>query len=160
MSANVVVPSDITILEAKHSVGRRRLGIMEWFGLMWTPPMFHIHYSKMDRGDMRAVLTKKFDPEDNSEVVKILRARQESVSKQVVSKCFMWDTAFAMGGISYWSFRRYNYQARLLSVPFMFYFGTFVGRAIGDIVTGRNAEFARNRFLGSLPAKVYYAGDA
>eukprot|EP00420_Gonyaulax_spinifera_P038102 CAMPEP_0197886032 /NCGR_PEP_ID=MMETSP1439-20131203/15815_1 /TAXON_ID=66791 /ORGANISM="Gonyaulax spinifera, Strain CCMP409" /LENGTH=53 /DNA_ID=CAMNT_0043505795 /DNA_START=67 /DNA_END=225 /DNA_ORIENTATION=+ len=53
MSANVVVPSDITVLEAKASIGRRRLGLLEWSGINLTAPMLHIHYSKMDRGDMR-----------------------------------------------------------------------------------------------------------
>uniref|UniRef100_A0A7S1MR15 Transmembrane protein n=1 Tax=Alexandrium catenella TaxID=2925 RepID=A0A7S1MR15_ALECA len=122
-----------------------------------TAPMLHIHYSKLDRGDMRAVLTKKYDAEDNSPVAQILRRRQESVHKRVVSQNFMWAGGFAMGGLSYWSFRRYNYQARLLAAPFLFYFGTFVGRMVGDVVTGRNGEFERDRFLGSLPGKVYYA---
>mmetsp|Transcript_30322 Transcript_30322/g.94131 ORF Transcript_30322/g.94131 Transcript_30322/m.94131 type:complete len:162 (-) Transcript_30322:117-602(-) len=158
MAANLVVPSDISILESKMAIGRRRLGMFEWTGLLMTAPMFHIHYSKMDRGDMRAVLTKKFDVEDNSPVAQIVRRRQESVHKRVVSQNFLWAGGLTMAGLSYWSFRRYNYQARLLTAPFLFYFGTFVGRAVGDIVTGRNAEFDRDRFLGSLPAKVYYSG--
>ena len=54
------------------------------------------------------------------------------------------------------SFRRYNYQARLVALPFIFYGGTFVGRMVGDMVTERNAEFGRDRYLGELPAKVYY----
>mmetsp|Transcript_37495 Transcript_37495/g.104203 ORF Transcript_37495/g.104203 Transcript_37495/m.104203 type:complete len:164 (-) Transcript_37495:101-592(-) len=157
MAANLVVPSDITILENKKMIGKRKLGLFEWTGLLMTAPMIHIHYSKMDRGDMRAVLTKKFDPEDNSPVGQIVRRRQQSVHKHVLSQNFMWGGGVGMAGMVYWSFRRYNYQSRLIATPFMFYIGTFVGRAIGDVVTGRNAEFARDRFLGSLPAKVYYA---
>lgn len=33
--------------------------------------------------------------------------------KEVVSTIFMWDTAFLMSGLTWWSFRRYNYQSRL-----------------------------------------------
>lgn len=151
----IVVPSDISILEEKYNTGVRRLGILERFGLMGFAPMFHLRYSKMDKHDMRAVLSKKYNPDDTSPVVDVLRTRQESVRKQVVSKVFMWDTAALMTGLTWWSFRRYNYQSRLLALPFVFYGGTFVGRAVGDIVTGRNAEFVRDRFLGLLPAKVY-----
>eukprot|EP00420_Gonyaulax_spinifera_P037813 CAMPEP_0197870322 /NCGR_PEP_ID=MMETSP1439-20131203/1077_1 /TAXON_ID=66791 /ORGANISM="Gonyaulax spinifera, Strain CCMP409" /LENGTH=49 /DNA_ID= /DNA_START= /DNA_END= /DNA_ORIENTATION= len=49
MSASIVVPSDVTVLEAKTSIGRRRLGLFEWTGITLTAPMLHIHYSKMDR---------------------------------------------------------------------------------------------------------------
>merc|ERR1711933_535027 len=104
-------------------------------------------------GDMGAVLSRKYDPEDNSAVVDILKRRQESVRKQAVSRCLAWDTAFGMTFLTYWSFRRYNYQARLVGVPFVLYGGHMVGRLVGDIVTGRNAEFGRDRFLGELPAK-------
>merc|ERR1712183_672863 len=106
---------------------------------------------------MRAVLSKKFDPEDKSEVVSILRKRQEAVSKRVVGQNFLWAGGWTFAGLTWWSFRRYNYQSRLIALPFLFYGGTFFGRFIGDIVTGRNAEFTRDRFLGELPARVYFA---
>merc|ERR1711920_132632 len=154
---SLVVPSDITILEEKKSIGTRGLGLLEWTGLLFTSPMFHINYSKLDRGDMRAFLQRKYDDEDTSSAGSVVKARQEAVRKQVVSKNFMWGGGFACAGLSYWSFRRYNYQSRLLATPFLFYLGTFAGRAVGDIVTGRNAEFGRDRFLGSLPGKVYLA---
>mmetsp|Transcript_9311 Transcript_9311/g.21386 ORF Transcript_9311/g.21386 Transcript_9311/m.21386 type:complete len:163 (+) Transcript_9311:86-574(+) len=155
--AAIVVPSDITLLESKMAIGKRRLGIFEKFGLMGMAPVFHLHYSKMDKGDRRAVLSKRFDEEDASPQADIVRRRQESVRKEVVSTNFMWGTAWTMTGLTWWSFRRYNYQSRLVALPFIFYGGTFVGRVIGDIFTGRNAEFARDRFLASLPAKIYYA---
>merc|ERR1712117_543060 len=125
------------------SIGRRKLTWLESTGLMGMAPMLHIHYSKMDPSDMRAVLSKKYDPDD--------------VSRQAVAKNFMWGTAGTMTGLVRWSFRRYNYQSRLVALPFVFYGGTFVGRVLGDVCTGRNAEFARDRFLASLPAKVYYS---
>ena len=160
MSANLVVPSDITIAEEKNKIGKRRLGLFEWTGLLGTAPMLHIHYSKLDRGDKRAVLSRKFNAEDKSPIVDVLRRRQESVRKNVVATNFMWGTAGAMTGLTWWSFRRYNYQSRLIAIPFVFYGGTFVGRVVGDIITGRNAEYARDRFLGELPGKVYFSGDA
>lgn len=119
--------------------------------------MLHIHYSKMDPSDMRAVLSKKYDPDDVSPAVSLLKTRQAAVSRQAVAKNYMWGTAGTMTGLVWWSFRRYNYQSRLVALPFVFYGGTFVGRMVGDVLTGRNAEFARDRFLASLPAKVYYA---
>merc|ERR1719237_1534562 len=133
MAANLVVPSDITILESKHSIGRRRLGLLEQLGLLGMAPMLHLHYSKMDRGDMRAVLSKRYDPDDSRPVVGILRTRQEAVRKQAVAHNFMWSTAGTMTGLVWWSFRRYNYQSRLVALPFVFYGGTFVGRVLGDI---------------------------
>eukprot|EP00435_Cladocopium_sp_Y103_P005357 s2466_g1.t1 len=110
----------------------------------------------LDRGDKRKILSRKYDTDDTSEANKICIRRQEAVRKEVVATNFMWDTALVMAGLTWWSFRRYNYQSRLVALPFIFYGGTFIGRAIGDMVTGRNAEFARDRFLASLPAKVYY----
>merc|ERR1712097_236503 len=111
---------------------------------------------KMDRGDMKAVLEKKYDPEDNSAAGDICKRRQESVRKQVVAANFKWGTAWTMTGLTWWSFRRYNYQSRLIALPFLFYGGTWIGRFAGDVVTGRNAEYVRDRFLGQLPGKVFY----
>mmetsp|Transcript_66071 Transcript_66071/g.213679 ORF Transcript_66071/g.213679 Transcript_66071/m.213679 type:complete len:161 (+) Transcript_66071:79-561(+) len=159
MAATIVVPSDMTIVEEKMSIGKRRLGLFESTGLLGMLPMLHIHYSKMDKGDMRSVLSKKYDPEDTRNATEICRRRQQAVSRSVVSQNFMWGTAWGMTGLCWWSFRRYNYQSRLVALPFIFYGGTFVGRALGDVITFRNAEFARDRFLGSLPAKVFLSGS-
>jgi len=147
-------------MEEKTKIGKRRLGYFEWFGLMGTVPMFHIHYSKLDRGDMRAILSKKYDAESNTPAADICKRRQASVSKSVCATNYMWGTAWTMTGLTWWSFRRYNYQSRLIALPFIFYGGTFVGRVFGDIVTGKNAEYARDAFLGSLPAKIFYAPSA
>eukprot|EP00932_Pfiesteria_piscicida_P006611 SRR837773.1656.p2 GENE.SRR837773.1656~~SRR837773.1656.p2 ORF type:complete len:164 (-),score=56.68 SRR837773.1656:93-536(-) len=146
-------------MEEKQKVGKRRLAILERTGLLGMLPMLHIHYSKMDKGDMRSVLTKRYDPDDTSAATEICRRRQESVRKNVVAQNYMWGTAWGMTGLAWWSLRRYNYQSRLVVLPFLFYGGTFVGRAVGDIVTRRNGEFARDRFLGQLPAKVYFTGS-
>merc|ERR1719329_2086998 len=152
----LVVPSDITILESKMTVGSRRLRFGERLGLALMCPTLHLHYSKVDKADMRSVLSKKYDPEDKSENAVVCRKRQESIRKSVVSTNCMWATAGGAAGMVVWSFRRYNYQSRLVCVPFIFYGMTFVGRYLGDIATGRNAEYGRDRFLGSLPGKVYY----
>merc|ERR1719424_2759119 len=108
---------------------------------------------------MKAVLQKKYDPEDKSEAAVVCRKRQESIRKSVVCTNFMLGSAAASAGMVTWSFRRYNYQSRLITLPFIFYGMTFVGRYLGDIVTGRNAEYGRDRFLGSLPGKVYFNDD-
>mmetsp|Transcript_114166 Transcript_114166/g.180252 ORF Transcript_114166/g.180252 Transcript_114166/m.180252 type:complete len:160 (-) Transcript_114166:176-655(-) len=152
----VVVPSDISLLENKMSIGRRKLRILERTGLALTAPMLHIHYSKIDGNDMKAVLQKKYDPEDKSETATVCKKRQESIRKRVVCTNYMWGIAGASAGMVTWSFRRYNYQSRLIALPFIFYGMTFVGRYMGDAIVGRNAEYGRDRFLGELPGKVYY----
>merc|ERR1712194_407061 len=135
MAASLVVPSEITVLENKHSIGKRKLGFLETCGLLGMSSMFHLHCSKMDAGDMRAVLSKSYDGDDTSPVVNILKCRQSAVSKQAVAHNFMWATAGTMTGLVWWSFRRYNYQSRLVALPFVFYGGTFVGDALlrGDL---------------------------
>eukprot|EP00913_Durusdinium_trenchii_P014292 g13408.t1 len=157
MAATLVVPSDITILEEKKTIGKRKLWPWEITGLLGMAPMLHIHYSKLDRGDKRQILSRKYDPDDTSAANQVCQLRQEAVRKEVVATNVMWDTALLMSGLTWWSFRRYNYQSRLVALPFIFYGGTFVGRVIGDVLTGRNAEFERDRFLASLPAKVFYS---
>merc|ERR1719254_93890 len=114
-------------------------------------PMFHLAYSKMDPSDMRAVLSKQYDEDDNGPQANIVKTRQAAVSRQAVAHNFLWGVSGTMTGLVWWSFRRYNYQSRLVALPFVFYGGTFVGRALGDVCTGRNAEYARDRFLASLP---------
>merc|ERR1712187_125574 len=126
MAANLVVPSDIAVVEEKHKIGTRKLRLFERTGLLGMAPMLHIHYSKLDKRDMRAVLEKKFDPETNNPAVDICRRRQESVRKNVVATNFMWGTSGGMMGLTWWSFRKYNYQSRLIALPFVFYGGTFV----------------------------------
>ena len=86
----------------------------------------------------------------------ICKVRQAAVSRTAVSHNFLWLGGWAFAAPCYWSFRRYDWKARALAIPFLFYAGTFAGRVVGDIVTGKNSEFARDTFLGSLPAKVYY----
>merc|ERR1711988_1497379 len=105
---------------------------------------------------MRAVLSKKYDPEDKSEAAVVCKKRQEAIRKSVVSQNYMWGAAFGSATMVVWSFRRYNYHSRLITLPFVFYGMTFVGRVVGDIATGRNAEYVRDRFLGQLPGKVYF----
>eukprot|EP00811_Abedinium_folium_P012034 NODE_21150_length_766_cov_6.643192.p2 GENE.NODE_21150_length_766_cov_6.643192~~NODE_21150_length_766_cov_6.643192.p2 ORF type:complete len:171 (+),score=63.67 NODE_21150_length_766_cov_6.643192:86-598(+) len=156
MTQAVVVPSDITLLEEKHSIGIRRLGLFEHTGLLGIVPMWHVHYSKNDVSDMRKVLRRKYDPDDSSAVVDILKARQEAIRRQVQAHNGNYIGAFGMSSLVWWSFRRYNYQARLIALPFLFYGGTFVGRIAGDVVTGRNAEYGRDRFLASLPGRVFF----
>ncbi|CAE7762340.1 polr2a [Symbiodinium necroappetens] len=136
LGSESVVPSDITIVEEKKTIGKRKLMPWERTGLLGMAPMLHLHYSKLDKGDKRKILSRKFDPDDASEANQICIRRQESVRKEVVATNFMWDTALTMAGLTWWSFRRYNYQSRLVALPFIFYGGTFVGRVIGDVVTG------------------------
>merc|ERR1719265_1327942 len=70
---------------------------------------------------MKAVLTKKYDAEDKSESAVVCRKRQEAIRKSVLSTNFMWGSAGLGAGMVMWSFRRYNYQSRLIAVPCVAY---------------------------------------
>eukprot|EP00928_Gymnodinium_smaydae_P047946 TRINITY_DN32011_c0_g1_i1.p1 TRINITY_DN32011_c0_g1~~TRINITY_DN32011_c0_g1_i1.p1 ORF type:complete len:180 (-),score=33.57 TRINITY_DN32011_c0_g1_i1:130-603(-) len=156
MAVKTVVPSDITVLEEKTKIGARRLGLLEWTGLLFQPPMLHIYSRKMDRNDMRAVLQRRFDEDSSRPSVIICRKRQESVRKHVVANNYMWGTGFGITGLTWWSVRRYKKEACLLALPFVLYGGSSFGRVLGDVCTGRNAEYYRDRVLFNLPAKVYH----
>ena len=151
----VLVPSDITILEEKNKYAKRRLRLLERLGLMGMLPMIHLRYSKMDRDDKREILRRKYDPMASSPVLTLLRLRQESVRKEVIAHNFVWAGMWSAVGLTWWSLRRYNYQSNLIMMPFMAYAGVWVGKVVGDLVTGRVWEQDRERILGSLPAKVY-----
>lgn len=152
----LVVPSDINVLENKVKIGRQAPGIFEAVGLMLNPPMYHSSFSKLDTSDMRAILTKKYDASSMDPAVEICRTRQAAVSKAVKAHIGAWAGTFTFGGLTYWSLRRYNIQASLIAVPFLAYAGSWVGRVAGDMWQVRNGETYRDRFLGNLPAKVYY----
>jgi dolichol kinase len=151
----VLVPSDITILEEKNKYAKRRLRLLERLGLMGMLPMLHLRYSKLDSNDKRDILRRKYDPMASSPVLTLLRMRQESVRKEVIAHNFVWAGMWSAVGMSWWSLRRYNYQSKLIVLPFMAYAGVWVGKVVGDLVTGRVWEQDRERILGSLPAKVY-----
>lgn len=151
----VLVPSDITILEEKNKHAKRRLRFFEKTGLLGMLPMWHLRYSKLDKEDKRAILRRKYDPMANNPVLNLLRMRQESVRKEVVAHNFVWGGMSLFAATTFWSLRRYNYQSKLIVMPFMAYAGVWVGKVVGDLVTGRSWEQQRDRFLGTLPAKVY-----
>jgi hypothetical protein len=153
--AHLLVPSDITVLENKLRIKGRKISMMEKIGLWTIPPMWHISYSKMDRKDMYKVLRNKFDGNASDPAVKICIARQEAVSRQVCAHPFLFIGGAIGAGLPYWSFRKYNYQSKLIAVPFLGYFGTWVGRMVGNGIMGRWGEFERDRILGSLPAQQY-----
>jgi hypothetical protein len=118
-------------------------------------PVWHLRYSKMDPTDKREILRRKYDPMASSPTLTLLRLRQESVRKEVVAHNFVWAGMWSAIGASWWSLRRYNYQSKLIVLPFMAYAGVWVGKTVGDYVTGRWWEQERERALGQLPAKVY-----
>ncbi len=82
--SKLVVPSDITLMEEKFTTAKRRIRFFEKVGLMFVPPMWHIRYNKLDRKDMRAVLRRKYNPNDVSAENAICLARQESIRKRVL----------------------------------------------------------------------------
>lgn len=153
----LVVPSDITLAEEAYSKGPRRVRLLERWGLFCTTPMYHVRYTKNDKNDMRKVLSRKFDAASTDPVVDVLRARQNSIKKKVVSKGIMWEVVDITTLATWYSFRHYDWKTKLIVLPFVAYGASFLGRATGDILTGRNREYMRDRLLGELPAKQYFA---
>eukprot|EP00392_Amoebophrya_sp_AT5.2_P005084 g5093.t1 len=153
----LIVPSDVTLLENKCSIGRKSLGLLEFVGLATTFPMYHNSYSKLDAGEKKAVLTKDYDFQSANPEVEVCRARQLAVSREVKSHLGWWGGFLGFGGITFWSVRKYNWQAKAMCPLFMAYAGSWVGRFAGDVLTGRNAETYRDRYLANLPAKMYYS---
>jgi len=152
----LVVPSDITLLEEKYAVGRRRLRLLERFGLLGIPPMWHLRYTKNNTKELKSVLTKRYDKDSKEPIVMILKERQESVRKQVIAHNGLWAGIDTFGLLSLWSLRHYDWKCKAMVVPVMMYGGAIVGRVLGDLVMGRTSEFCRDRFLGELPAHQFY----
>ena len=151
----VLVPSDITLVEEKHKMCKRRIRFSEKLGLMGMLPMYHWRYSELDKHDMRDILRRKFNPDSSDPAIQICLKRQEAVRKEVVAHNFVWAGLATFSGITAWSLRRYAYQTKLIVLPFLAYAGVWVGKVVGDGLTGRWGETARDRFLASLPAKMY-----
>lgn len=156
----LIVPSDITVLEEKQRIGKRSLLMSEWLGLATFLPMYHNSYTKLDRGEMKAVLQKAYDPRLKTPENEICIARQKAVHRQVSSHIWNAGGALGVGGMTFWSFRKYNYQSKLIMIPFMCYVGSWGGRFFGDIFSSRHRESYRDRFLATLPAKAYYDGKS
>ena len=55
---------------------------------------------------------------------------------KVVAHNWTWIGMWGAGGSSYWSMRKYNYQARLMVPIIMAYFGVWGGRVIDFDVRG------------------------
>jgi hypothetical protein len=158
--AHLLVPSDITVLENKLRIKGRKLSLMETVGLWTFAPMIHFSYSKMDSRDMYHILRNKFDTNASDPAVKICIARQNAVSRKVVAHPFLFVGGAIGAGLPWWSFRKYNYQSKLILCPFLGYFGTWVGRCVGNGIAGRWSEFERDRILGDLPARTYLKAPA
>jgi len=152
----LVVPSDVTILEDRYSIGQRRLTVMERLGLFLTPPMFHFRYTKNDHKDYRKVLSRQYPTNSKDPIVELLVKRQKSIHSRVVAQNGLWDGAIAAAGLVAYSLRHYDYKTKLIVLPFVAYGGSFIGRWTADFVCGRWRESARSRILGQLPAKAYF----
>ena len=134
---------------------KRSIRFLEKLGLMGMLPMLHIRYSKMDRNDKHDVLRRKYNPESSEPATLLCLRRQEAVRKEVIAHNFVWGGMWTSLGLTAWSLRRYAYQTKLIVLPFAAYAGVWLGKFVGDGVMGRWSETARDRFLASLPAKIY-----
>eukprot|EP01066_Platyproteum_vivax_P009170 Platyproteum_vivax@DN4009_c0_g1_i3.p1 len=152
----IVVPSDVAIAEEKTSTGERRLSILERLGLAGMGPTFHIGgYSKLDKGDLRRILTKDYS-KSTAPVAEVLQRRQKAVSKQVVAHNGVW-WGYGLGVfICLFSLRHYDYKTKCILFTAGAYGGSLAGRALFNMLTNWNGLYARDRFLGSLPAKTFY----
>lgn len=154
--AKVVVPSDITLLEAQQQTAPRRLRFLERCGLWGVPPTYHVNYTKLDKEGMRAVLSRAYDPVCPDAATDICRRRQESIRKRVVAQNGVWVGAAAATVIVHYSLRHYDYKTKLIALPFVAYGGSWLGRWVAGGLVGRWKEWGRDRALGDLPARVVY----
>ncbi|KAF8821268.1 putative integral membrane protein, DUF56 family protein [Cardiosporidium cionae] len=154
---HVKVPSDITLLEERYSKGPRALSLLERFGLLGMPPMWHIRRIRNDKHDYRHVLSRQYNSVPSDAVEEILLTRQLSIHKRVVAHNMLWVGTFSFGLASLYTMRYYDYKSKLIVVPFALYGGSWIGRWIGDMLTGRLREYGRDRFLGNLPSMSYYS---
>ncbi|CBZ55432.1 conserved hypothetical protein [Neospora caninum Liverpool] len=154
----LVVPSDISLLEEKQTVGRRRLTVLERLGLMTMAPMVHWNYTKNDKHDMRQVLQRQYDLSRSDPATDIVVRRQESIRKRVVAHNGVWAGVAVSTLLGHYSLRRYDYKTKLIVLPFLAYGGSWLGRFIANGLTGRWSEWGRDRALGALPPKAFFEG--
>ncbi|KAF4755034.1 hypothetical protein FOZ63_001207 [Perkinsus olseni] len=155
-SSLLVVPSDITIIEEKNKIAKRRIRTLEKTGLALMFPIFHWRYSKLGKHDMYNILRRKFDPSASDPAIDVCRRRQESVRRRVIAQNGLVPGLLLGVSLPWWSLRRYNYQSKLIVLPFCAYLGAVCGRIAGHGLSWRWVETDRQRMLGNLPAKVYY----
>eukprot|EP00388_Colpodella_angusta_P001011 GDKJ01003390.1.p1 GENE.GDKJ01003390.1~~GDKJ01003390.1.p1 ORF type:complete len:172 (+),score=42.35 GDKJ01003390.1:1-516(+) len=153
MSVNLVVPTDVTVCEAKYSTGTRSLTFAERLGLMGIAPMYHFRYTKLDKHDMRSILEREYPTDDTSAVVDILKRRQMSVHRHVVAHNGLWAGLVGFTGVAAFSLRNYDWKTKAILLTFVAYFGAWNGRFLGNGLVGRWSEAGRDRALGELPAK-------
>ncbi|KAK1937664.1 hypothetical protein X943_003750 [Babesia divergens] len=147
----VLVPSDVTICEHLYATGTRRLTFGERVGLLLTPSPIRFTYTKNGPAELRAVLRKDYGENDDT-ITAILRARQESISKQVRSRAFNFAGTVGLGFLSLYALRFHSIKTKAIVFPFATYAGSLLGRGFGDLYVGRWGEYGRNRALGELPS--------
>ncbi|CTQ41002.1 hypothetical protein BMR1_03g02015 [Babesia microti strain RI] len=165
-----VVPSPVTVSEAKYTIGTRKLTILEKLGLLTIPNRIQFRYIRNTAQDIRNVLSKEYPEIPVSKthapspaargsfdqaVVDVLRARQESIRKEVVARNGLTASVILGFTASGLATRHYDLKTKLIVVPVVTYMASWVGRAAGDLFAGRWSENARDRFLGSLPAYIH-----
>ncbi|PHJ15698.1 integral membrane duf56 family protein [Cystoisospora suis] len=144
---------------------------------MLMPPMFHWNYTKIDKEDMRKILQRQYavthrgyqstsggalggkggGPQATADpATDIVSRRQESIRKRVVAHNGLWAGVVLSTLFCHMSIRHYDYKTKLILLPFTAYGGSWIGRWVGDGLTGRWSEWGRDRALGQLPARVYF----
>ncbi|KAF4678286.1 DnaJ (Hsp40), sub C, member 11 [Perkinsus chesapeaki] len=154
MSSLLVVPSDITIIEEKNKIAKRRIRTLEKTGLAMMLPVFHWRYSKLDKHDMYNILRRKFDPSASDPAIDICRRRQESVRRRVIAQNGLLPGLFLGFSLPWWSLRKYNYQSKLIALPFCAYLGAICGRIAGHGLSWRWVETDRQRMLAFRHASL------
>ncbi|KAK1443869.1 hypothetical protein BgAZ_207450 [Babesia gibsoni] len=150
----VLVPSDITICEELYATESRALTFGERLGLILTPNPIRFSYTKNGRSELRAVLQKGYGDNDDT-VTNILRARQESISKQVRARAYNFVGTVGLSLLTLYSLRFHSIKTKVIVMPFATYAGSLIGRTFGDAYVGRWSEYGRNRALGDLPSMRY-----
>eukprot|EP01070_Trichotokara_eunicae_P007042 Trichotokara_eunicae@DN5250_c0_g1_i3.p2 len=156
----LVVPSDVSIAERRLSNGTRKTTVTERIGLALFPPTFHWRFTKIDKGDMKDVLKRKYPQQPPNEHVEdaldVVKRRQESVSKRVRCQAAWVGGAVSSTVAGTYFLRHFDYKSKGISLAMMAYMGGWGGWLEGNLWTQRFSEPRRDRWLGRLPGKSFF----
>eukprot|EP01057_Protomagalhaensia_wolfi_P001809 Protomagalhaensia_wolfi_Nauph_80__1808@NODE_2129_length_1204_cov_63_062661_g1665_i0_p1_GENE_NODE_2129_length_1204_cov_63_062661_g1665_i0NODE_2129_length_1204_cov_63_062661_g1665_i0_p1_ORF_typecomplete_len184_score34_67_NODE_2129_length_1204_cov_63_062661_g1665_i06521164 len=161
----IIVPSDVTLVERKLSTGWRKPSLLESLGLATVFPLYRRNWVRNNRKDLKAILTRTYDepdattPSADRELLEIVLNRQRHVRRMIICRA-----AGLMGAVvaplgTWYSFRHYDMKGQVAPLPFALYGGNLVARAFAGWFTGRWASPLREVSLGNLPAHRFLSED-
>eukprot|EP01053_Blabericola_migrator_P003429 Blabericola_migrator_1__3428@NODE_2009_length_3428_cov_249_755727_g1275_i0_p2_GENE_NODE_2009_length_3428_cov_249_755727_g1275_i0NODE_2009_length_3428_cov_249_755727_g1275_i0_p2_ORF_typecomplete_len173_score27_99_NODE_2009_length_3428_cov_249_755727_g1275_i029547 len=160
----VIVPSDVALVEQKLRSGARKLTVLERLGLATVFPVFRRNWTKNDRRDLRAILSKSYEETgavdaERQQLLEIVQTRQKQVHRMMVTRAAGLIGAVLVPAGTWYSFRHYDHKGQAVPLPFALYGGNLVGRALAGWLTGRWSAPLREVSLGNLPAHRFLGSE-